>query len=83
MRREPELIIDPGRGPYRPDSKLKQVLRVVVAIAALAAVIGMGFLLLAGLFTILAFVLPVLLVAAIIFVLVNRRRVRTIIVRRG
>lgn len=83
MRGEPELIIDPGRNPYRSESKVKQILRVIVAIVVLAAVIGMGFLLLAGLFTILAFVLPALLVAVIIFVLVNRRRMRTIIVRRG
>lgn len=83
MRGEPELIIDPGRESYRSESKVKQVLRVVMAIAVLAAIIGAGFLLLAGVFTLLAFVLPALLIAGIIYVLVNRRRVRTIIIRRG
>lgn len=83
MRGEPELIIDPGREFYRPESKVKQLLRVVLAIAVLAAVIGTGFLLLAGLFTLLAFVLPAILIVSIIYVLVNRRRLRTIIIRRG
>lgn len=83
MRGEPELIIDPGRESYRPESKVKKLLRVVLAIAVLAAVIGTGFLLLAGLFTLLAFVLPAILIVSIIYVLVNRRRLRTIIIRRG
>lgn len=80
---EPELIVDPAPGQFRPESKVTQFLRIVLAVCVIAAVLGGAFLLIAGLFTLLAFVVPVLLLTGFVYVLVNRRRSRTVIIRRG
>ncbi len=82
-RHEPELIVDPAPGGFRPESKLTQILRIVLAACVIAAIFAGAFLLIAGLFTVLAFVVPVLLLAGLVYVLVNRRRGRTVIIRRG
>lgn len=86
---EPEILIDPGRGPgqgpYRRQSPggFGQILRIVLAFCALAAVIGGALLLVASVFTVLALAVPVILIAGLVYVLINRRKLRTITIRRG
>ncbi|MFY8105994.1 MAG: hypothetical protein ACOVKO_03695 [Elstera sp.] len=86
---EPEILIDPGRGPghgsYRRQSPggFGQIVRIVLAFCALAAVIGGALLLVASVFTVLALAVPVILIAGLVYVLINRRKLRTITIRRG
>ena len=81
---KPEILIEPGTGPYRrrQPGGLGQIVRIILGFCVLAAVIAGALLLVASFFTVLAFVVPVLLVGELIFALVNRNRLRTIIIRR-
>ncbi len=86
---EPEILIDPGKGPQRGSYRRQtpggfgQVVRVVLAVCALAAIIGGALLLVASVFTVLALAVPVILIAGLVYVLINRRKLRSVIIRRG
>ncbi len=85
---EPEILIEPGNGPgsgrYRRQAPggFGQIVRIVLAFCALAAVIGGVLLLVASVFTVLAFAVPIILIAGLVYVLINRRKLRTMTIRR-
>jgi hypothetical protein len=85
---EPEILIEPGKGPRRSSYRRQtpggfgQVVRIVLAVCALAAIMGGALLLVASVFTVLALAVPVILIAGLVYVLINHRKLRSVIIRR-
>lgn len=79
---EPVILIEPGRGRRGSTGAFGQIVRIILGFCVLAAIVTGALLLVASFFTVLAFVVPVLLVGGLIFALIHRKRLQTIIIRR-